>query len=93
MAEQCRRVRITGRVQHVAFRAWTRDQAQRLGLKGWVRNEHDGSVAALIAGPEQAVARMLELLEKGPPAARVASVRGEAVDAEANTAAGFSIIR
>ena len=45
------RVRITGRVQGVYFRGWTRDEAARLGLDGWVRNEADGSVTALIAGP------------------------------------------
>jgi len=37
-------VRITGRVQGVGFRVWTRQQAQRLGLTGWVCNEDDGSV-------------------------------------------------
>ena len=44
------RVRIAGRVQGVNFRAWTRDEAERLGLDGWVRNEADGSVTALLAG-------------------------------------------
>ncbi|MDK1385436.1 acylphosphatase [Sinorhizobium sp. 8-89] len=70
-------VRITGRVQGVAFRVWTRDEAARLGLAGWVRNERDGSVTALIAGPEAAISTMLSRFWKGPPAARVSKVESE----------------
>jgi acylphosphatase len=43
---------VRGRVQGVSFRVWTREEAERLSLSGWVRNEPDGSVKALIAGPE-----------------------------------------
>ena len=43
-------VRIRGRVQGVSFRVWTKMEAEKLGLTGWVRNEADGSVAALVAG-------------------------------------------
>jgi acylphosphatase len=45
--------------------------ARRLGLTGLVRNEPDGSVAALFAGQETAVAAMLALCREGPPLARV----------------------
>ncbi|WP_043622585.1 acylphosphatase [Ensifer sp. ZNC0028] len=73
-------VRILGRVQGVSFRVWTRDEARRLGLVGWVRNEADGSVAALISGPEAAVTLMLERLYDGPPVASVSKVVAEFVD-------------
>jgi len=66
--------RIRGRVQGVWFRAWTRDEAVRLGLAGWVRNEADGTVLAVFAGPEAAVADMLSLARDGPPLARVDAV-------------------
>ena len=69
--------RVTGRVQGVCYRAWTRDEAEALGLTGWVRNEPDGSVTALLAGPEADVTRMLEALWRGPPAARVSGVTSE----------------
>jgi acylphosphatase len=69
--------RITGRVQGVGFRAWTRDQAQRLGLTGWVRNEADGSVTALICGTGVAVTTMLERCRSGPPGASVTDVQTE----------------
>ncbi|APG88959.1 acylphosphatase AcyP (plasmid) [Sinorhizobium americanum CCGM7] len=85
-------VRITGRVQGVCFRVWTRDEAERLGLAGWVRNESDGSVTALIAGADAAVDTMLGRFWKGPPGAAVASVASE--DAPSTEApAGFRITR
>jgi acylphosphatase len=70
-------VRITGRVQGVGFRFWMRGQAQRLGLSGWVRNDADGSVAALICGPAAAVNTMLERCRIGPLGASVADVKTE----------------
>lgn len=66
--------RVTGRVQGVGYRAWTQAAARRLGLSGWVRNRRDGSVEALLAGPEAAVAAMLAAMRQGPPAARVEDV-------------------
>jgi acylphosphatase len=67
-------VNVTGRVQGVSFRAWTKSQADARGLAGWVRNEADGSVSALIEGPAEAVEGMLEAFEKGPALARVDTV-------------------
>lgn len=67
-------VRITGRVQGVGYRAWARAEAEGLGLAGWVRNEPDGSVRALFAGREAAVAATLERCRKGPIFARVDAV-------------------
>jgi len=72
--------RITGRVQGVWFRAWTRNEATRLGLTGWVRNETDGSVTALLSGPRQVVDEMTQLLWQGPPHADVAGVKLEDIE-------------
>ena len=66
--------RISGRVQGVGFRAWTQGQARKLGLSGWVRNEPDGTVAAVFAGPSAAVAAMVDCLWQGPPSASVTAV-------------------
>ncbi|WP_019170443.1 acylphosphatase [Pseudaminobacter salicylatoxidans] len=68
------RARVTGRVQGVSFRVWTLREAEKLDLVGWVRNEADGSVSALLAGSEDAVAAMLERLWRGPAGAAVATV-------------------
>lgn len=92
MEDRCRalRVRVTGRVQGVSFRVWTRIEAEKLGLHGWVRNENDGSVTALIAGPEAAVSAMMERLWKGPPGAAVSGVVSE-TEEPGKAPAGFSI--
>jgi len=83
-------VRVTGRVQGVGFRAWTQRRAEALGLSGWVRNEPDGAVTALIAGEEAPLADMLAALHKGPAFARVDRVEAApAVPDEAQ--AGFHI--
>ncbi|MCV3210852.1 acylphosphatase [Mesorhizobium sp. YC-39] len=74
------RVRISGRVQGVSFRVWTRTEAERLGLSGWVRNEDDGSVTALIVGTEGAVSTMMNRFRKGPSGASVSSVTSQDVD-------------
>jgi acylphosphatase len=67
-------VRIKGRVQGVSFRAWTYREAELLCLKGWVRNEDDGSVTAMISGPGEAISIMLDRFWKGPSGAFVSSV-------------------
>ncbi len=84
-------VRVTGRVQGVSFRYWARKEAETLGLTGWVRNEPDGSVRALLVGPEGKVSEMIDRLWKGPPPARVTGVVAEPMDEE-EMPAGFTII-
>lgn len=68
---------ISGWVQGVAFRYYTRDIARRLGLTGWVRNLRDGSVEAVFEGEEAKVEEMLRWCHEGPPAARVNQVQVE----------------
>jgi acylphosphatase len=89
--EKAVHARVTGRVQGVSFRAWTRDAASRRGLKGWVRNEPDGAVTAVLAGPAAAVDDMARALEDGPPAAVVGGV--EIAEADWPAADGFEIRR
>jgi acylphosphatase len=62
---------ISGRVQGVGFRAFTEEQARQRSLTGYVRNLPDGRVEAVIEGPGDQVAQMLEILKQGPPSARV----------------------
>jgi acylphosphatase len=75
MATVARHVRVTGRVQGVFFRAWTRDQAGALGVAGWVRNCPDGRVEAHVEGEADAVEQLIAKLRRGPPAAQVEEVR------------------
>jgi acylphosphatase len=62
---------VRGQVQGVGFRAWAELTALELGVEGWVRNCRDGSVEALLAGPEEVVLTMIELCHNGPPGAHV----------------------
>lgn len=83
MAEQNRtavRVRISGRVQGVSYRAWVRDEARRRGLGGWVRNERDGTVTALFVGPGSETSTMIDALWTGPPGAAVDDVVSEVIE-------------
>ena len=68
------RVIISGRVQGVLFRAYTRETALALKLTGWVRNLYDGSVEAVFEGEDTSVQTMLEWCKKGPPHAIVKKV-------------------
>ena len=79
-------VRVTGRVQGVAFRWETQHEAERLGAVGWVRNEPDGSVTAHVEGEPDVVNDLVVWLRHGPPAARVrdCAVREAAVTGAAS---------
>ena len=65
---------ISGRVQGVFFRAYMREEAEKLGLTGWVKNLPDGRVEAIIEGPEEKVKQLIKWAHHGPPAARVEKV-------------------
>ena len=66
-----KKVKIFGRVQGVGFRHYTKQNAGRLNIRGWVKNMPDGTVEALLAGDEENVEEILEKLESGPVPARV----------------------
>lgn len=89
MAKVARHVGVTGLVQGVCFRAWTREQAERLGVAGWVRNCADGSVEAQLEGDAQAVARLTDLLGHGPDGARVDRIEIE--EAAPENSDGFEV--
>jgi acylphosphatase len=81
MAKTVQRLQVRGLVQGVGFRDSLMCEAQRLGLGGWVRNRRDGSVEAVVAGPDEAVQALVTWAHRGPPAARVAEVIVSSVDA------------
>jgi acylphosphatase len=69
-----RRVRVHGLVQGVSFRDTTRRRALAAGCAGWVRNNPDGTVEAVLEGEQDAVERLVAFCEKGPRGARVDGV-------------------
>jgi len=71
------RVRVIGLVHGVFFRVGMAAVAIDNGVTGWVRNSPDGSVEALLEGEEGAVEKVVAWARRGPPRARVDSVKVE----------------
>ena len=65
---------VAGRVQGIGYRDAMCSQAERHGVRGWVRNRRDGSVEAVLQGDAAAVDAVLAWARSGPPAARVTEV-------------------
>lgn len=89
-AEVAARFRISGRVQGVYFRASTREQAQRLGLRGHAVNLRDGSVEVIAAGSAESLESLAAWLAHGPPMAKVERVLRDTVAVE-SVAQGFAV--
>jgi acylphosphatase len=85
-------LKISGRVQGVYYRASALQEAQSLGLTGWVMNCADGSVEALAEGEKQKLERLIAWCHQGPQGARVSQVEVRWVPAEQNLH-GFVIRR
>lgn len=85
--------RVTGRVQGVGFRWWTRSLATELGLTGAVRNLADGSVAVHARGSDAQLAALRARLADGPPGARVTAVESVPFSSDGVHEGEFSILR
>lgn len=79
MLPVARRAFVSGRVQGVWYRAATAERAAALGVAGYAANLPDGRVEVLAVGDPDAVARLLEWLQRGPPLAQVTAVDVEDV--------------
>ena len=75
--EEARRWIVSGQVQNVGYRYFARQTAQRLGVRGWIRNLPDGSCEAQVAGGAELLERYKEELMRGPRGARVDDIAEE----------------
>ena len=91
MAVERRRWRFHGRVQGVGFRAFCAGAARARGLRGWVRNEPDGSVSAEAEGAPAALDALRDYLEKAHPFARVDRWDETSVSPRRDDGEGFNI--
>ena len=69
------RVVISGDVQNVGFRSWTKHKATHYGVKGWVKNNVDGSVEGVFEGMDSVIEEMLDSCRRGPPGSYVRDVK------------------
>lgn len=82
MSDVIRHIIVRGRVQGVGYRAWLTGEAEARGLSGWARNRKDGTVEAVLCGPEEAVAALIAKCSYGPGMARVDTVDDEPANAD-----------
>ena len=68
------RLHVSGRVQGVGFRYSAHHQASLLGIRGYVKNQYDGSVLLEIEGSEESTRRMIQWCKQGPSMSRVDDV-------------------
>lgn len=74
--------RVEGRVQGVGFRYFVLDNAQPLGITGWVRNRWDGSVEVLAEGTKEVLENLLATIQRGPRRHTTTDVQVEWLDAK-----------
>lgn len=86
------RLSIRGRVQGVGFRWFLRREARALGLRGWTRNERDGSVTLEAQGPPDQLERLVAAASRGPAASRVEGVAREELAPLAAPERDFDVI-
>jgi acylphosphatase len=77
MAKELRVIKIHGKVQGVGYRFFATRVARRLGLKGNISNERDGTVNALVEGEKKAIDEWIEELKEGPRYAEVTKIDQE----------------
>ena len=83
-----RHLHIFGRVQGVGYRYHFSEQAQRLGITGWVRNRRGGSVEAMIQGTPESIETLVSWARMGPAAAQVERID---VNSTEGSFAGFEL--
>ena len=88
-----RRWVISGWVQGVGFRWWTRKAAERVGVAGWARNQQDGTVEVVARGSPEQLAEMDRVLRTGAATSRVTNVVTEDVPHEVVDSNSFQVKR
>lgn len=84
------KLKITGDVQGVFYRHNAKKEGMSLGLSGWVKNEHDGSVSLFIQGEDEKVDEMIAWAREGSPMAMVSDVEEKKADYDTNLK-GFEV--
>lgn len=89
--QQVRRYYVSGMVHGVGYRFFAQRIAERLGVRGYVRNLRDGRVEVYAVGSEASLVALVRELQQGPEAAVVSEVVEEQADFDPRYERGFSI--
>jgi len=87
---KCKRIIVSGRVQGVCYRAYTKDNALRLGISGYVRNLKNGSVE-IFCKDSNRIEEFVILLKKGSPWSRVDEIHIQSEECDQEDITGFEI--
>lgn len=68
------RIKVTGDVQGVFYRYSAKIEADKLGVTGWTVNEPDGTVLAIVEGPDEQIERFIQWCREGSPMAEVENI-------------------
>ncbi len=68
---------VSGRVQGVGFRYFTKNKAEERGISGWVRNLGDGRVEVVTYGPESDLEQFMLVLKEGPLGSMVSELHSQ----------------
>ncbi len=82
---------VSGKVQGVSFRMYTRAQARQLGVRGYVRNLRNGNVEIVAAGEAEQVDSLMDWAKSGSPSAIVKNLEIAVITDNAEEFAGFEI--
>ncbi|MEX0719672.1 MAG: acylphosphatase [Balneolaceae bacterium] len=82
---------ISGNVQGVGYRHFTRKNAESLGVTGWVKNLSDGRVEAVFEGEPDQVKQMLERCKKGPISSSVKKIEEIGTNSEPESYPAFEV--
>ncbi|MFA5061169.1 MAG: acylphosphatase [Candidatus Pacearchaeota archaeon] len=72
--KKANRMIIQGTVQGVFFRQFVKDNADKMGLRGFVRNLPEGNVEIIVEGEGETIERFLNIMKKGPEHAQIRNV-------------------
>lgn len=81
--------RLIGDVQNVGFRGYLAQAAEEFSVRGWAKNESDGSLVVLLCGEASAISQMLPRLQQGPIGSLVNNMTELLVEEDDSTPPNF----
>lgn len=77
MVKSASKITIIGSVQGVFFRNFVKENADKLSLRGFVRNLESGDVEVFVEGEKENIPKIVEILKKGPAYSQIRNIKTE----------------